>query len=77
MGALKIILLITFFIISTAIIILSFIIYKDQDDGTVETAMKDSYYGKNKSLNLEAKLDLTIKILFGIFLVNIIALYFV
>lgn len=77
MKALKIILLITFFIISSAIIILSFIIHKDHDDGTVETAMKESYYGKNKALSQEAKLDLAMKILFGIFVVNILALYFV
>lgn len=77
MEVLKIILIITFFIIAAALIILSFIINKDQDDGTVQTASKESYYGKNAALNTEAKLDIAMKVLFGIFVLNIVALYFV
>lgn len=77
MKVLKIILLITFFILASALIILSFIIHKDEDDGTVQTASKGSYYGKNTGLNTEAKLDIAMKALFGIFVLNIIALYFV
>lgn len=75
MEILKVILLVIFFIISTAIIVLSFIINKDSDDGTVEMGTKN-YYG-NGNMSVEDKLDLSMKILFILFVLDIIGLYFV
>lgn len=78
MGILKIIFLSLFFLVSVALIILVLLSAKGEGASSTivgETVSNDSGYGKKKTK--EDKMDLVIKILFGLFVVLIIVSYFI
>lgn len=74
----KIIILVLFFMISIPLIIITLISAKDDGaSGTImgESVNTNSGYGRKKSK--DDKMDLAIKILFGLFVAVVIASYFV
>lgn len=78
MGIGKIIFLVLFFLVSIPLIVMTLISAKDEGaSGTIvgETMGADSNYGRKKSK--EDKMDLVIKILFGLFVVIILVGYFI
>lgn len=78
MGAGKIILLVLFFLISIPLIIITLINAKDEGaSGTImgNTGVDNSGYGKKKSK--DNKMDIAVRILFGLFIIIVIVSYFI
>ncbi len=78
MGIGKIIFLVLFFLVSIPLIIITLISAKDDGaSGTImgESVVNESSYGRKKSK--DDKMDLIIKILFGLFVVIVLVGYFI
>ncbi len=78
MGIGKIIFLVLFFVISIPLIIITLLSAKDEGaSGTImgETAGADSGYGRKKTK--DDRMDLAIKILFSLFIILVLAGYFI
>ncbi len=78
MGIGKIIFLVLFFLVSIPLIIITLISAKDDGASSTimgETVGAESGYGRKKSK--EDKMDLVIRILFGLFIVIVIGGYFI
>lgn len=78
MGAGKIIILVLFFLISIPLIILTLVNAKDE--GASASIMGDtggdSGYG-NKKKSKDTKMDMAVRILFGLFLIVVLVSYFI
>ncbi len=78
MGILKTILMIIFYIVTISLIILSLIQVKEERGvDALSGKARDSFYEKNKGKTKEGKMELATKILFVVFIILIIAFYFI
>lgn len=78
METLRIVLIVLFYLIAIPLIILCLIQAKEEEQGQViNEGGSGSYYGQNKTDTKEAKIDTAIKVLFGLFIIIVIALRFV